>query len=231
MEPIPETQEVLDELKSFGDTETEAELLKMGRRAQEIVPQCVGLSLGLFADGLTYTLVASSDEIATLDAVQYLDGGPCVAAAHQNETVEVDQPEMIDEHRWLMYAQATAAAGVASSLTLPIRREEHVIGSVNLYASTADAFEGRHQELAVALDASASGAVSNADLSFSTRLEAIEAPARLTEQDDINMAVGIISASQDVDLATARERLRQAAARGGVTEGQAARAVRTVLLP
>ncbi len=229
MEPIPETREVLEEFISQGDPEVGVALLRMGRRAKQIVPDCVGLSLALLEDGLTFTLVATSDEIAALDAVQYLDGGPCVAGAHQDEAIASDDTEVTDEDKWRLYSQATAAAGVASTLTLPLHRGERVIGTINLYAASPDAFEGHTEELATALGASAEDAVANADLSFRTRLEAAEAPTRLADQDDIDIAVGIISASQGVDIPTAEERLRQAAARAGITEGQAARAVRGVL--
>src|SRR5947208_534589 len=60
----------------------------MGLRAQEIVPESVGLTLALFDEGLTFTLVASAEEIAALDAVQYLDCGPCMDAVHDDETIE-----------------------------------------------------------------------------------------------------------------------------------------------
>lgn len=228
MEPVPETREVLDELISQGDVEIGVTLLEMGRRAKEIVPQCVGLSLALLEDGLTFTLVATSTEVAALDAVQYLDGGPCVQGAHQAQVTNVDQGDIVGESHWRLYALATAAAGVASSLTLPLERGGRVVGSVNLYAATPDAFRGHHEELGAALGASAQSAVANADLSFSTRLEAVEGPARLADQDDVDIALGIIAASQEVDIAMAHERLRQAAARAGITEGQAARAVRQV---
>jgi GAF domain-containing protein len=228
VEPVPETREVLEELISQGDVEIGVTLMAMGRKAREIVPECVGLSLALLEDGLTFTLVATSSEIAALDAVQYLDGGPCVEAAHDQKTLDVDHDDMEAENRWRLYAQATAAAGVASSLTLPVERGGRVVGSVNLYAATPHAFNGHHDELGIALGASALNAVANADLSFSTRLEAVEAPARLADQDDVDIALGIIAASQDIDIPTANERLRQAAARAGITEGQAARAVRQV---
>jgi hypothetical protein len=81
------------------------------------------------------------------------------------------------------------------------------------------------------LDASAENAVTNADLSFSTRLEAAHAPQRLADLDDIDIALGMIAASQEVTITSARERLRESAARAGITEGQAARAVRGILRP
>jgi GAF domain-containing protein len=231
VEPIPPTGEVLDELTGRGDVRTGVTLLRMGRIAKGIVPACVGLSLALLEDGLTFTLAASAEEVSAWDAVQYLDGGPCVHAAHNDRTVDANQSDMLAEDKWRLYAQATAAAGVASSLTLPILRAGRVVGTVNLYAATPNAFEGRHHDLADALNASAENAVANADLSFSTRLEAAQAPSRLADQDDINIALGIIAASQEVNIQTAQERLQQAAARAGITEAQAARAVRQILHP
>lgn len=226
MEPLPETEQVLAELAEYGGTDVAGTLLVMGTRAKEIVPECVGLSLGRVDDGITLTLVASSDESAVLDAVQYLDGGPCVDAMDNAEPLDVQCPELLDEGRWQMYARATAAAGVASSLSLPIIREGRVVGGVNLYASTPHAFDGRHEALARALHASAEGAVTNADLTFETRRAAAEAPARLADLEDIDIATGIVAASQNVDIATARARLERAALRAGITVAQAARAVR-----
>ena len=231
MKPIPETQQALDELSRGGDTEVEDTLLRMGRKAKRVVPECVGLSLASLQDGITLTLVATSDEIAVLDAVQYLDGGPCVQAAHEDQTLDVNADDLFSEDRWMMYAQASAAHGVASSLSLPLLHAGRVVGSVNLYASTPDAFEGHHSDLAEVLGSSAASAVANADLSFATRLEAVEAPQRIVDQNDIDIAVGILSANQGVDIGTAQERLRQAAARAGITERQAARAVRGLLTP
>jgi hypothetical protein len=227
VEPIPQTREALEQLVAQGDTMLSTTLLRMGRRATQIVPDCVGLSLALIDEGLTLTLAATGETVAGLDAVQYLDGGPCVLGAHENATIDVAPDDLLDEHRWLLYAQASAAAGVASSLTLPILKTTGaVIGTVNLYAATPDAFEGHHEQLADALHASAAKAITNADLSFSTRLTALQAPQRLAEQYDVDIALGIIAESQGVDIATARERLRQAAARANISQAQAARAIR-----
>ena len=104
-------------------------------------------------------------------------------------------------------------------------RGARATGGVNLYASSPDAFTGRHERVADLFGAWAAGAVSNADLSFATRAEAARAPQRLQEQDSINQAVGIVMASSRVDSDTARGRLREAADRAGVPELQVALAV------
>jgi GAF domain-containing protein len=232
VEPIPETREVLEQLLDDGDSKIAAVLAQTERKVREIVPECVGLSLAMLRYGLTFTLVASSEAMAGLDAVQYLDGGPCVDAAHRPDTVEVTDDAALDESTWQMYAQASAAVGVRSSLTLPVLGSGGVvIGTVNLYASTADAFEGHVERLAEALSSSATRAVANADLSFSTRLAAAQAPAQLADQKEVDIALGIIAGAHSVSIATATERLHTAASRAGITLLQAARAARGLLMP
>jgi len=228
VEPIPQTREVLEQMLRVGEDDVLTDLQRMSRIAVDIVPECVGMSLGLLRHGLTFTLASSSDLIAGLDAVQYLDGGPCIDGAADGREIEID--DLLDEKAWQMFAEASAAAGVRSSLTLPILDSAGaVLGTVNLYASAPDAFEGRVDELARALGGSAGKAVANADLSFTTRLAAAEAPERFQEQNEVDIAVGIIAESQSVNVAAAAERLRAAAARAGITEVQAARAVRGLL--
>ena len=225
MEPIPETLEAIKELTKYGDTEVATELHLMGSRVHDLVPETVGLSLGLVEDGLTFTLVASSVKIAALDAAQYVGGGPCVTAAAEQHVTRWNDGDPLDEDRWRMFARAGAAAGVASTLSLPIMRNGRVVAGVNLYASTPDAFDGHHEELADLCGAWAPGVVANADLSFSTRLAAAQAPEQLRNQHVVDQALGIISTAQHIDVAAAVERLREAAARAGISETQAAEAI------
>jgi GAF domain-containing protein len=228
MEPMPETEAVFEELAAYGDTEVAETLGELGRRTLVIVPDCVGLSLLVVADGLTYTLVASDERFASLDAIQYFDEGPANAVLDSREPIEVNTEELMDEGRWLAFARATSATGIESTLSLPFVRDGIVYGAVNLYAATPDAFNGHHQELAEALGASAETAITNADLTFSTRREAANAPQELADQGDIDVALGIIAGKDGLDIETAQTRLRQAAARAGVSEAQAARVLRSV---
>jgi transcriptional regulator with GAF, ATPase, and Fis domain len=229
LEPVPETRETIEELAKYGDTEAATALLQMSRRVLEIVPEIVGLSLAVFDENLTFTLVASNAKVASLDAVQYLDGGPCIDAPHDGETVAFKTEDVLDEHRWQMFQQASAAAGISSTLSLPIMNNDVVLGSVNLYASTPDAFEGHHERLATACGAWAPGAVSNQDLPFRSRLAAARAPQQMRENNAIDVAIGVIAESQRVTVAVAAERLSMAAARAGITEAQAAAAITRIL--
>jgi GAF domain-containing protein len=224
MEPLPETREALGEYVSLDEPDAEELLHSLGALAQGLVPELVGLSLGLVREGLTFTLVSSDARLSALDGAQYLDGGPCVEVGEGDRDVAsfaVDDP--LDEERWQLFAHASAAAGVGSTLSLPIYDRGALVGGVNLYASTADAFEGRQGELSDLVGALPSEAVANADLSFSTRLDAVAAPQRLRERNDIETAVGLLAGQQDIDIESARRKLQRAAARAAVTEAVLAR--------
>ncbi|WP_363321259.1 ANTAR domain-containing protein [Nocardioides sp.] len=67
--------------------------------------------------------------------------------------------------------------------------------------------------------------MTNADLSFSTREVARQAPQKLRDGAVIQVAVGIIAASGDLSMDEARYALREAARRAGTSEVGLARTV------
>ena len=226
MDPIPETAEALDELDPpLAPNSLLSRLTRLTGRAQELVPDLLGVSISPFPAGLTFTLVASGAEVATLDGVQYAAGGPCVGAAHEDRLRTFDTEDVLDEERWRLFAEASSAHRVRSTLTLPVREDRHVVGTVNLYATSPRAFVGHHEDLSRIFGSWAVDAVTNADLSFSTRAEAQAAPGLLREQAAVDLAVGILAADLDVDVDTAESRLRDAAVRAGVPLGQLAREI------
>lgn len=222
MEPIPETTEAVDEFGPFHEDDLLVELRRRSGRVQEIVPTCVGMSVASHRAGVTFTFVATSAEVAALDGVQYLAGGPCVAAVEAERVLEYGDRALFDEAGWHLFARATAVVDVASTLTLPVVAAGRVSGSVNLYATTPYAFSGHHEAIARIFDAWAPGAVANADLSFSTRRLAEQAPDQLRAEYAVAVAVAILVEQQRLTADRAREVLRDAAARAGVTESQLA---------
>ena len=232
MEPLPETRQALAELVSLDGPEVDELLSDLGRRAAVVVPDLVGLSLGLCREGVTFTLVSSSAGAAAVDAAQYLDGGPCVEVTEgRAPLLETDTQDPLDEERWRIYAGLGAAAGVASSLSLPVYQEGRLVGGLNLYASSHGSFSGHHDALADLVGADSGEAVSNADLSFSSRQRAMAAPGILHDQQEVDTAVGLIAGLQGVDVQTAEQRLRDAAARAGVRLALVARALVLALRP
>jgi GAF domain-containing protein len=218
MEPIPETTRAVDELSHFGGTKLMQRLRAASDQVKALVPECVGLSLAYLESGVALTLVATDEDIAMLDAVQYVSGGPCVDGALDREVLEFNSDDLIDEDSWLHFAQATAAASIQATLTLPIIAKDTVVGSVNLYAASPNAFAGLHGQIAEIFNAWAPGAVMNADLTFRTRAAAEATPQRLTDDKHLDMAVGILMARHFLDADEARDRLQDAARRAGVSE-------------
>jgi GAF domain-containing protein len=220
---------VLNDLVRYGETEVAAALLELAARIQALVPELVGMSVGQTQSGYVFTLAASSAEAAGIDASQYIDGGPCVEASAEGKleswALPTDPAALLDEERWALYARASAAEGVASSLSLPLVLNGQAVGGVNLYASTPDAFDGHHEALADVLGTEVTLAVANADLAFATRSAAERTGQQYTEELHVHVAVGIIAERQQVDTATARRRLAAAAQRAGITEVQAAKAL------
>ncbi|MCW2847342.1 MAG: hypothetical protein JWR90_1316, partial [Marmoricola sp.] len=188
---------------------------------------CVGLSLAWLDRGVAFTLVATDEDIAVLDAVQYLAGGPCVDAVanDQNEGIEVHEQDLLDEDSWRYFSQATAAKAIRSTLTLPLTQDGAVVGSANLYAASDRAFEGHDHEIARILGTSASSIVRNADLSFSTRQTAERSPESANAKWLIDVAIGIIAESQKLDPDAAAYRLMAAAQRAGISLEKFARAL------
>ncbi len=227
MEPIPETLAAADELDPVADDALLVErLTATAERVKDLVPDLVGVSLASPREGITMTLEASEAEVAVLDAIQYVVGGPSVEVLHREAPLEYRPDAPLEEERWHLFALAAASATVRSTLTLPVvDAEGGVVGSVNLYAASRRAFEGLHAELAELFDAWAPGAVTNADLSFSTRLEAQQAPQRLRDRARVETAVGLLAAETGADVSDARLRLEQAAARADVPLRELAEAV------
>jgi GAF domain-containing protein len=227
LEPLPETREALEEVDRWTQGRVLAALVDAGKRVVDVVPTCVGLSLAVFDAGITVTLAATSGEVAALDAVQYAVGGPCVDAVTEDAvtTSGNDAQGLLDEERWADFARAGAARGVLSTLSMPVHHRGRVTGGVNLYASTPNAFEGHHEELAAIMGAWAPGAVRNADLSFSTREAARAAPGLLREQAVVDQATGVVMAKHGVDEEQARDILADAAQRARRTVVETAAAL------
>ena len=216
VEPISETLRALDEVDAYVDGRPLLDQLRStADRAERLAPGLVGVSLAFRGQGLTFTLVATDEKIATLDAVQYVASGPCVDAVDLGHGIATPDG-LLSEERWHHFARASAAAGVLSTLTLPVLEGDVVVSTVNLYGRREDTFDGRHAALADVFEAWAPGAVANADLGFLTRRAAQQAPRHLHETAVVDTATGILAATRDLPVAEARAELDDAARRAGV---------------
>lgn len=215
MEPIPESLQALTRLSATTDTDLVESLRHTAVRVVEAIPDCVGISICNFRADLTFTLLSTAERLRILDAAQYLDGGPCQLAALDGEEVTVD--DLLDEDQWQLLALASAAQGVKSSLSLPMRHLGQLYGSVNFYASSTYGFQGREQDLARMFGAATEEAVANADLSMSSLGRARQAVETLDANDSIQQAVGMLAVRGGVTVDEAQRRLDEAADRAGIS--------------
>ena len=168
-------------------------------------------------------MVATSADSAVLDAAQYVEDGPCLEAGRDGTVVSVE--DVLDEDRWRLFARTAAARGVRSSLSLPVLDDGALVGTVNFYAAAPGAFLGHEVRLAAIVGASAGVAITNADLSFRSRDDALAAPARLDDLAVVDQAVGVLAHSQRLGIDEARALLHHSAQRAGIEDVDAARAL------
>lgn len=223
MQPLPEVRDVAVQLSALGleTLDLVEALARLSDVAVRLLPSCVGVSITVLVDGDPFTVTATTEGIATVDASQYLTDGPCVEAARSGDRVRV--LDVLDEDRWQAFAQTASVSGIRSSLSIPLRASggSHP-GALNLYASEADAFHGQEELLAEMFGARVQDLVTNADLSFMTRDFASELPQRLADHAKVNEAVGILVANRGMTAREARERLEYAAVHAGLPLDRAA---------
>ncbi len=209
MELLPQSREALDEyLTPMGD-DLEDQLSVIESWAVRTVPECVAMSVTLLEEDLTFTFVRRASDL--------LDAGPVDA-----DPVPAAGWHALDEEGWAALARQQAAAGIASTVSLPVVHRDRVVLGIDLYASTPHAFDDRLEDLSRSLGAWRDGAVTNADLAFDSRRRAEEAPQLLKERRTVEVAVGLLAARQGLDIETARSVLHSCAGHAGIADVQAA---------
>jgi hypothetical protein len=177
----------------------------------------------------TFTLAATDSEMAALDAAQYLDGGPCVDVGENDGDIhQFSVADFLDEDCWQLFAAATAAHGVTSTLSLAVYHDGELVGGVNLYATTPDAFDGRVEDLAALVG----GTVHTGDLQRRPILlhqargcgRTPETPRPSRHRDRYRPD----RSRQRDRIENARQQLLDAAARAGILLAQVARVVVSV---
>jgi GAF domain-containing protein len=225
VEPIQETRDAIDELDPMeADDDLLEQLVATGTRVRALVPACVGMSVSMLLLGVTFTLVATREELASVPS----RGSDTPAREARSDAEEAGDGGM-GELAWQDQAGSTAASGIASTLTLPVLRGDRAIGSVALYGAAPHCFDGHHEALAAMVGAWAEGAVTNADLSFSSRETAEQAPGVLRDQAAVDLAVGLLAGTLGLDVDTARSRLVAASLTTGTDSAQVARVVLELL--
>jgi hypothetical protein len=112
-----------------------------------------------------------------------------------------------DDARWPRFGGAVLRLGVNSALSLPLVLREQVIGVINAYAYTLDAFAEHAVAMGTKFAGPAAVAVHNARLLTAAQQRAEQLQRALGTRSVIDQAVGIIRARSGVSAEEAFARL------------------------
>jgi GAF domain-containing protein len=182
-------------------------LLSVAECAVHAIPGADGAGLTLIEADRVDTMVASTDFVREVDAIQYGIGeGPCITAATEGRTVH--SGSLGGATLWPRFGPRVGRLGVHSVLSLPLRVGTDVLGAMNVYAHAKDAFDDRAVHLGELFAAPAAISVLNARELAQARRLAAHLQAALTNRTVIDQALGIMMSRSGYSDAEAFDRLR-----------------------
>ncbi|SKB09076.1 GAF and ANTAR domain-containing protein [Aeromicrobium choanae] len=130
------------------------------------------------------TATGSDDIVERADAIQAdLGEGPDLTLLDGRESLLV--PDTLSEARWPRWAEAVAALGLRSLISVRLSTRDRVLGSVNLYSRRPRAFADGDRELAESL-------ARRAAVTVSASLTARDLPAAMDSHVLMGQAQGIV---------------------------------------
>jgi GAF domain-containing protein len=201
--------EALGAVREFvaGRQDLDATLLEVSELAVTALgADMAGLTL-LGSDGKATTAVSTQPTAVAVDQAQYdADRGPCLEAFREARVHRVD--DVRAERRWPEFADAAAAHGVLSSLSLPLVIRGEGIGALNLYSGEPRHFTEDHEAGGAEFASGAAVALASA-LAYWEQADRAEGLAKaMQSRAVIEQAKGVIIASTGVSPEEAFELLR-----------------------
>jgi GAF domain-containing protein len=181
-------------------------LTRVARYAVQAIPGADGAGLTLIEEHRADTIVTTAEFVAQVDGVQYsLGEGPCVSAARDGLTVI--SGSLGGDARWPRFGGRIARLGVHSALSLPLLTSGAVVGAMNIYAHSKNAFNERAATLGELFAVPAAVAVENAKVLEEARRLAERLQGALDERMVVERAIGIVMSRSGVDETEALARL------------------------
>ena len=135
----------------------------IARLTKRTVPGATDVSVTLVERGKATTVAFTGALAQEMDERQYArDHGPCLSCIDGAEAVRIK--EMENEARWPDWAAQAAAAGVRSSMSLPVPLQREVSAALNVYSTDQQAFSDDDVEVATTFAAYAGVALANMHL-------------------------------------------------------------------
>jgi GAF domain-containing protein len=190
----------------LADQPLSATLQRIAELARQAVPGVSEASVTLMEGDRARTVVFTGERAAELDERQYEAGyGPCMDAAVAATTIIVDTA-----HRDASYPDFAAAAirsGIQRTISVGLPVQEHVIGALNMYADSGEAWDTDTIELAETFASYAAVAIANAAVHASTADLARQLQAAMQSRAVIEQAKGIIMAQRRISSEEAFDHL------------------------
>jgi GAF domain-containing protein len=163
------------------------------------------------------TAVSTSDVAQRVDSSQYEaeTGGPCLDAYRQQQILRIDSTA--SDRRWPEFSGTASAAGIASTLSIPLVVGGDGLGAMNLYCHHEHGFPVADDQLAALLGSCASVALANARGHWRAARLADQLEQALATRGVIEQATGILMARRHCSAEQARYMLAAAAQRNHVT--------------
>lgn len=176
---------------SLGETDLQGFLTRVAALAKHAVPGASEVSVTLVRGTAAHTVASTGDYARAIDEWQYTYGrGPCLDASAQRDTISI--PDVRAETRWPGWDEHAALLGVGSAFSVGLPIRDAVSGAINLYATTARAFDDEAMALAGSFAEYAAVALANADLYDATVTVARQLQTAMESRAMIEQAKGII---------------------------------------
>jgi GAF domain-containing protein len=175
------------------DHTTESALHEVAELAKAAIPGATEVSLTLVSKQRADTVVHTGDLALALDESQYERGfGPCLDAANDGVIMHIE--DMPTETRWGDYTQAAAEHGVLSSVSLPmsVHEDRRVSAALNVYSTSARAFDSESMRTAISLAGYAETLLANMHEHDNSRQLVQQLAQALETRPVIDQAKGIL---------------------------------------
>jgi GAF domain-containing protein len=174
--------------------------------ATQAIPGADGAGLTMLEDDRPQTVVATAEFVRLIDDIQYgLDEGPCLLAVETGRTQV--SGSLGRERRWPRFGPRVGRMGVHSVLSLPLLLPEKVVGVLNIYAHTRNAFDPDAVRIGELFALPAAVSVHNARLLLQSQRLAGQLTDALSTRAVIDQAIGILISRTGAGPAEAIDRL------------------------
>ena len=180
--------------------------------AELVVASAAAASITVVHNGKAATVSASQAPAHHLDEVQYASGrGPCLTAATKGRPCNAMLAG--EAGRWPELAQAAEAVGIASVLSLPLRHDDAVLGTLTVYSGAPQRFGTAEARVASLLARQAAAVLAGQGALAAAERANRQLTEALASRDVIGQAKGILMERESCTAGDAFDMLRRASQR------------------